>query len=907
MKSQLQPSTWPLTPIQPSLNTQLLANAAPDECFSAIGGPPVPIPPGGCTSGQPKANQAYVWGLTQDANTMWYGTGSNVQCQVLGGYLGLTTGFEAPDATNPDYVCELGDAYLVTHPPNLPAALGDFRPPHIYAYTQGASSLSQGQVDMTPNDPLIRTTLGMRSAGTIGNLVVLGGPSIGPGGINGINLFAYNGATGAYLGSQHLPQFIDIRKWYVAEGQTYAGVENADGTGSVLKWTGTVADPWHYDVVGTTPSEVAELVEFQGRVFVTTWPFLPSSGPNVEAGLYMSPPLGSGGLTAADASGWTRQWTASDYEPDPVTAATYGGGALAAYDGHLFWGTMHVPFVALEAHIKQYGVPTSQADLVTSLLGTNRAITIFEGSNFNSGSPNLQVAYGESKLPTYVPQSQSWVMAPTTMGAPLYGSSGFGNPFNNYTWSMAVYNNELFIGTMDWSMLLAHVPTSLFQSMTGLTLPTGLFDNLGQYVFGADMLRMTSATAPGVLESINGLGNYANYGLRNMVSTPGGLYVGTANPMNLMVGPGHTVRSQGVGGYELLKLTPAPPTIPGAPIIGTATAGNTTATVEFGPPTSDGGSGITSYTVTAADSTAPARGGQTRTGQSSPIDIAGLTNGDHYTFRVSATNTLGTGPQSAPSNDVVPNGPAGGYWQTASEGGVFAFGAAPFYGSMGGRTLNQPVEGIASMSDGKGYWQVASDGGVFSFGSAQFYGSMGGHHLTAPVVGITPTPDGKGYWEVASDGGIFAFGDATFYGSMGGHALNRPVQGIAATPDGKGYWEVASDGGIFAFGDAHFHGSMGGHALNQPVAGITSTADTQGYWEVASDGGIFAFGDAQFFGSMGGHHLNVPVVGIDANPDGKGYWVVAGDGGIFAFGNADYFGSMGGHVINEQMVGIATS
>jgi len=30
---------------------------------------------------------------------------------------------------------------------------------------------------------------------------------------------------------------------------------------------------------------------------------------------------------------------------------------------------------------------------------------------------------------------------------------------------------------------------------------------------------------------------------------------------------------------------------------------------------------------------------------------------------------------------------------------------------------------------GNGYWCVASDGGIFSFGDAQFFGSMGGQHL----------------------------------------------------------------------------------------------------------------------------------------------------------------------------------
>ena len=206
---------------------------------------------------------------------------------------------------------------------------------------------------------------------------------------------------------------------------------------------------------------------------------------------------------------------------------------------------------------------------------------------------------------------------------------------------------------------------------------------------------------------------------------------------------------------------------------------------------------------------------------------------------------------------------------------------------------------------GLGYWLSASDGGIFAYGSAQFYGSMGGRPLNKPVVGIAVTPDDKGYWEVASDGGIFAFGDAKFYGSMGGRPLNQPIVAIASTPDGKGYWEVASDGGIFAFGDAKFYGSMGGRPLKKPIVGIAGTLGSGGYWEVASDGGIFAFGDAQFYGSMGGRPLNKPIVAMTGTPDGGGYFEVASDGGIFTFGNARFFGSAGSLPLVAPVVGMA--
>ena len=76
---------------------------------------------------------------------------------------------------------------------------------------------------------------------------------------------------------------------------------------------------------------------------------------------------------------------------------------------------------------------------------------------------------------------------------------------------------------------------------------------------------------------------------------------------------------------------------------------------------------------------------------------------------------------------------------------------------------------MAATPDGHGYWLVASDGGIFTFGDAHFYGSTGDIHLNKPIVGMAATPDGKGYWLVASDGGIFTFGDADFYGSTGSH------------------------------------------------------------------------------------------------------------------------------------------
>lgn len=91
---------------------------------------------------------------------------------------------------------------------------------------------------------------------------------------------------------------------------------------------------------------------------------------------------------------------------------------------------------------------------------------------------------------------------------------------------------------------------------------------------------------------------------------------------------------------------------------------------------------------------------------------------------------------------------------------------------MPGIILAKPIVGMACTPNGDGYWMVGADGGVFNFGKAVLYGSMGNIPLNSPIVGIVATPSrwwgrgGKGYWLYAADGGIFCFGDAKYHGSI---------------------------------------------------------------------------------------------------------------------------------------------
>jgi hypothetical protein len=168
------------------------------------------------------------------------------------------------------------------------------------------------------------------------------------------------------------------------------------------------------------------------------------------------------------------------------------------------------------------------------------------------------------------------------------------------------------------------------------------------------------------------------------------------------------------------------------------------------------------------------------------------------------------------SLSIAPNGR--GEWLFTNKGRVVAQGL-PHFGDLRTMRLNAPIVDSIATPSGNGYYMVAADGGVFAFGDARFYGSMGGTRLNAPVMSLVPDPDGVGYWLVAFDGGVFAF-QAPFMGSMGSTRLNRPVTGMV--PFGNGYLMVAEDGGIFNFSNRAFAGSLGGQRLSAPIVAVAA-------------------------------------------------------------------------------------
>jgi large repetitive protein len=115
---------------------------------------------------------------------------------------------------------------------------------------------------------------------------------------------------------------------------------------------------------------------------------------------------------------------------------------------------------------------------------------------------------------------------------------------------------------------------------------------------------------------------------------------------------------------------------PSAPTIGTATGGDTTASVAF-TASSYIGKGTITYTATSSP------GGLTATGASSPLTVSGLTNGTAYTFTVVGNTNYGVASvASAASNSVTPavsGPPVAGYsvWLDAADASTVTIGSSP--------------------------------------------------------------------------------------------------------------------------------------------------------------------------------------------------------------------------------------
>ena len=121
-------------------------------------------------------------------------------------------------------------------------------------------------------------------------------------------------------------------------------------------------------------------------------------------------------------------------------------------------------------------------------------------------------------------------------------------------------------------------------------------------------------------------------------------------------------------------------------------------------------------------------------------------------------------PAVAPPFVQVTGAPGGGWLEVEANGVVWAGGGANYFGDLQ-RRPNAPAIAVSNIvqvrptPDGFGYWLVGSDGSVYSFGDALYFGSLPGLGVHASdVVGLIPFSSGQGYEIVSAMEQVWKFG-----------------------------------------------------------------------------------------------------------------------------------------------------
>ncbi|WP_429941225.1 putative Ig domain-containing protein [Agrobacterium vitis] len=242
--------------------------------------------------------------------------------------------------------------------------------------------------------------------------------------------------------------------------------------------------------------------------------------------------------------------------------------------------------------------------------------------------------------------------------------------------------------------------------------------------------------------------------------------------------------------------------LPGAPTIGTATAGNAQATVSFTAPASNGGAAITSYTVTASP------GGATATGSASPITVTGLTNGTAYTFTVTATNSAGTGAASAATSAVTPTAP------------TFTF--SPASGALTAATVGAAYSETVTASGGTSPYTYAVTSGTLPAG-------MSLNTSTGEISG-TPTAAANTSFTITATDANSATGSASYSLAVAADLPDAPTIGTASAGDAQAtvsFTAPASNGGA-AITSYTVTASPGGATATGSASPITVTGLTNG-------------------------------------------------------------------------------
>ena len=405
-------------------------------------------------------------------------------------------------------------------------------------------------------------------------------------------------------------------------------------------------------------------------------------------------------------------WTAPNNNGSAITSytvtaspggqtSTVGGGSTSTTVGGLANGTSYT-FTVRAANDVGTSDPSAPSNAVTPATtpGVPAGVTATRGNASANVSWSAPSSNGGSAITGYTVTASPGGQTATTTGATATVVSGLTNG-TSYTFTVRATNS---VGTGS--------PSSPSNAVTPATVP-GAPTNVVATRGNAEASITWTAPASNGGSAITGY---------TVTASPGGQTATTAGATNAVVtgltnGTSytftvHATNAVGNSAPSAPSNAVTPATVPNAPTNATATRGDTSASVSWTAPSSNGGSPITGYTVTASP------GGRTATvgGGSTSAVVTGLTNGTSYTFTVHATNAVGNSAPSSPSNAVTPATVAGAPTNVMATAG----------NASASISWSAPANGGATIT---GYRVTASPGGQTA--------TVNGTTTTATATGLT--------------------------------------------------------------------------------------------------------------------------------------------------------------------------
>ena len=385
---------------------------------------------------------------------------------------------------------------------------------------------------------------------------------------------------------------------------------------------------------------------------------------NARAAVSWTPPASNGGspitsyLVTAVPGGQTCTYSVVVPETDTCTVTGLTNGTKYSFTVVATNGAGDGP-AGTSNQVTPSTVPT--APLTPSATAGNAKATV---------SWTVPSSDGGSPITGYTVTSSPGGFTCTTSGALTWMVSGLTNG-TAYTFSIVATNAN------------GNSPAATTSPVTPVTAPSAVINPLAT----AGNAQATVKWSPPASTGGSPITGYT------VTSSPGGFTCTTSGDLSCTVtgltnGTKYSftvVATNGAGdGPSGTSNQVTPATVPTAPLTPSATSGNSQATISWTTPSSNGGSPITGYTVTAS----PGSHICATTGALTCV-ITGLNNGTSYTFSITATNLVGTGseattrpvtPATKPSAVINPLATAGNAQATARWAEPALTGGSPITG-----------------------------------------------------------------------------------------------------------------------------------------------------------------------------------------------------------------------------------